>query len=257
MNLPPHSESVVPVKIECPQSTTKDRWGILEPTEDYLHGITGVMAGRTLLDLEQLTVPVRMLNLSEKQQRIKSGVAVAVCVSVQSVLSKDADKRGHSSQALPDHLRDLYSRSVDGMNPERQTQTCKLLCEFSDVFSNGPQDLGRIDVIQHRINTQDAVPILQPPRRLPLAKQQEATQAIEEMRRDGPSVSPWAAPIVLVRKKDGSTRFCVDYRRLNSVTRKDSYPLPRIDNTLEALIGATWFSSLDLKSGYWQVGSRY
>ena len=162
------------------------------------------MAGRTLVDLEQPTVPVRMLNLSEKQQRIKSGVAVAVCASVQSVLSKDADKIEHSSQALPDHLRDLYSRSVDGLNPERRTQICKLLCEFSDVFSKGPQDLGRTDVIQHRINTQDAVPIRQPPRRLPLAKQQEATPAIEEMRRDGviePSVSPWAAPIVLVRKK--------------------------------------------------------
>lgn len=67
------------------------------------------------------------------------------------------------------------------------------------------------------------------------------------------SNSPWSFPIVLVRKKDGSIRFCFDYRKLDNLTLKDSYPIPRIDKTLDALSGSKWFSTIDLKSGYWQV----
>ncbi|XP_003377634.1 conserved hypothetical protein [Trichinella spiralis] len=68
-----------------------------------------------------------------------------------------------------------------------------------------------------------------------------------------PASGPWSLPIVLVRKKDDSSLFCVDHRRLNAVTRVDVQPIPPIDDTLDALAGAKWFSTLDLASGYWQV----
>ena len=68
-----------------------------------------------------------------------------------------------------------------------------------------------------------------------------------------PSKSPWVSPIVLVQKKDGSWRFCIDYQKVNAVARKDAYPLPRIDDTLDTMAGSKWFSTLDLLSGYWQM----
>jgi hypothetical protein len=80
---------------------------------------------------------------------------------------------------------------------------------------------------------------------------------LEDMRQRGvieESDSPWSSPVVLVPKKNGDLCFCVDYRKLNDVTRKDCFPLPRIDDTLDTLAGAKWFPTLDLKSGYWQVG---
>ncbi|GBM91439.1 Retrovirus-related Pol polyprotein from transposon 297 [Araneus ventricosus] len=109
---------------------------------------------------------------------------------------------------------------------------------------------------QHKINIGNHPPIKQYPRCLPLAKKEEAERLVKEMADNGiieVSLGPWASPIVLVKKKNGSTRFCVDYRKLNEITIKDSYPLPWIDDTLDALNGIQWFSKLDLKSRYWRV----
>ncbi|GBN34941.1 hypothetical protein AVEN_245448-1 [Araneus ventricosus] len=106
---------------------------------------------------------------------------------------------------------------------------------------------------QHRINTGDHLPINQYPRRLPLTKKDEAEQLVKEMVDNGiieESSGPWASPIVLVKKKDGSTRFCVDYRKLNEITKKYNYPLPRIDDTLHALNDSQWFS-LDVRFEKW------
>ena len=131
-----------------------------------------------------------------------------------------------------------------------------LLLSYADVIADSTADLGRTDKLQHSIHTGDAPPVRQPVRHIPPQRQDEVLTLLQEMLERGvvePSTSPWASPIVLVRKKDGSTRFCVDYRKLNDATRKDTYPLPRIDANLDTLHGSQWFSTLDLLSGYWQV----
>lgn len=124
------------------------------------------------------------------------------------------------------------------------------------MFAAKDEDCTHTNLVLHDIDTREARPVRRRPRRLPLAKRLAAQEKIEEMLRAGiiePSNSPWAAPVVLVQKKDGTWRFCVDFRRLNDITRKDSYPLPRIDDALDYIFGSFWFSSLDLRSGYWQV----
>ena len=129
--------------------------------------------------------------------------------------------------------------------------------KYQNVFAKSKYDLGRTTIVQHEIDTGDHPPIKQAPRRMPLAKKEVVRKEVEAMLQNGiiePSVSPWSSPIVLVEKKDHSTRFCVDYRALNDVTRKDSYPLPNIQDCFDALGGTEWFSSIDLQSGYWQLG---
>ena len=119
-------------------------------------------------------------------------------------------------------------------------------------------DLGRTSVLQHRINAGTENPIHVPPRRIPQARKEEVHRLIHDMLENGivePSEGPWSSPIVLAKKKYGSLRFCVDYRipKVNAITRKDAYPLPRVYDTLDTLGGSKYFTTLDLARGYWQV----
>ena len=141
------------------------------------------------------------------------------------------------------------------LSPLQQQQLNELFKEYQDVFSQGEDDLGNTPLLEHAIETHGP-PLCQPYwRQNPAVRGEEMTQ-VQQMLSSNvihPSNSPWASPVVMVRKKDGSLRFCVDFRQLNAATVKDAHPLPRIDDLLDALHGAKWFSTLDLKSGYWQV----
>ena len=153
---------------------------------------------------------------------------------------------------------DQMPQIPDSLSAEQQRDLRHLLSEYQDVFSKEGQPISSTSLVEHEIHTTG------PAVRLPFRRQNPVIRDIEqqqvkEMLRDEvirPSTSPWASPVVMVKKRDGTMRFCVDFRKMNDATIKDAHPLPRIDDTLESLHGAQYFTTLDLKSGYWQVPIR-
>eukprot|EP00117_Sycon_ciliatum_P047635 scpid8220/ scgid34011/ Transposon Ty3-I Gag-Pol polyprotein; Gag3-Pol3; Transposon Ty3-2 TYA-TYB polyprotein; Capsid protein; p24; Spacer peptide p3; Nucleocapsid protein p11; Ty3 protease; p16; Spacer peptide J; Reverse transcriptase/ribonuclease H; p55; Integrase p52; Integrase p49 len=142
------------------------------------------------------------------------------------------------------------------LSPTDRSTLRDLLLQYHDVFALHPDDHGYCDLAPHKIDTGDHSPIKQQPYRVPFRHREQLQNIINDLLQKGvitPSASPWASPVVLVPKKDGSLRLCVDYRRLNKITTADAYPLPRVDDTLDAFSGSKVFSTLDLASGYWQI----
>ena len=166
-----------------------------------------------------------------------------------------ADSPATTSSASSHPQTPCHPPLPERLSPLQQQQLNELFREFSDVFSRGEDDLGNTLLLEHAIETHGP-PLRQPYRRQNPAVRREEMAQVQQMLSSNvirPSNSPWATPVVMVRKKDGSLHFCVDFRQLNAATVKDAHPLPRIDDLLDALHGAKWFSTLDLKSGYWQV----
>ena len=156
--------------------------------------------------------------------------------------------------ARPTSIGEEPDLSNTDLNENQKEQIKELIRIFSDVFSD---QTGRTTKLQHQINLlPGSRPYNSPPFRYAPARRQVIEDNLKEMADQGiisPSQSPWAAPVILAPKKDGSLRFCIDYRKLNAMTVRDAYPIPRIDDTLDSLQEAKFVSTLDLRSGYWQV----
>ena len=258
--LPGQSEVIVSGKVKDMQGTDTGGTNMMNPSSS-LFGKKGILAARCVVDVRQGDIPVRLVNLSDKDVTVYRGTTVGVCEGVEEVSSgngaDDVTEGPHKGVGLlPAHLEKLFGDCTELLDDTQKGEVMKFMHRWQGAFAKGAGDLGRTSIDKHRINTGDHPPIRQPARRLPMNKQEEATKEIKDILSHDiiePSRSPWSSPIVLVKKKDGSMRFCVDYRKVNDVTVKDSYPLPRIDDTLDKLSDAAWFSTLDLASGYWQI----
>ncbi|KAG8474681.1 hypothetical protein CXB51_031149 [Gossypium anomalum] len=140
---------------------------------------------------------------------------------------------------------------------EKKVESVPVVCEFTDVFPEELPGLPPVREVEFGIDLiPGTAPISIAPYRMAPAELKELKSQLQELTDKGfvrPSFSPWGAPVLFVKKKDGSMRLCVDYRQLNKVTIKNKYPLPRIDDLFDQLKGATWFSKIDLRSGYYQL----
>ena len=256
INLPARTEMVVNCNVCLPKGTTMpDGDGLIEPDEGFLSSERGLV-GRVLVSNDKM-VPVRIMNVSNEVKVVRAGTVIAKLTPVSEVLSKPATSASvKEAKELPLILQDLYNRACEGLDVKQRKHVRKFLIRHSEIFAKDDRDFGRTDLVKHNINTGSKPPIRQPLRRTPVHLQDTVNEHIGDMlKRDviEPSSSPWASGIVLAKKKDGTTRFCIDYRKLNDATIKDAYPLPRIDDTLDHLAGSCMFSTLDLSSGYWQV----
>ena len=171
-----------------------------------------------------------------------------------------ATKCRHDNSTSTGTVRRTHETGHSGyidIEGDELSRAVNLLKRYQDVFVGPDGKLGRTNACDgHRVDTGDTLPVRQRLRRVPPKRRQVITDFVQELLAQGcikPSDSDWATPVVIVTKKDGSPRFCLDYRKLNAVTKKDAFPLPRIDDALDQLAFRKYFCALDLASGYFQL----
>ena len=222
----------------------------------------GLVAGRAVVAVQGGIVWVPVTNLGRLEARVAGRTPLGTLFVPQKatlagdrweVAGEGPDAVVRSVTAGTGGRLDLSEVVWGDLTPEQVGRGQRLLETYADVFSRSDVDLGCTTELQHEIPLTDEVPVRQRYRRLPPSQYEQVREHIQGLLEGGvirPSTSPYASPIVLVQKKSGELRMCVDYRQLNAKTRRDAYPLPRIEETLDALGGAKYFSTLDLASGY-------
>ena len=236
----------------------KDKSAVVEPDTSYLASM-GLESADTLVNNGSWTV-IPVSNPGYEVVYLRKGVTIGTVIAAESIVSainltsNECFLNSGTTELCPE-LEKLV-QETDLEKKEDKDKLNNLVNRYIKAFALEGEPLGRTDKVLHTINTGEAQPFKMAYRRLPLGKKKIVEEHIESMLENKvivPSTSPWSSPVQLVTKKDGTIRFCIDYRKLNGVTKKNAYPLPRIDETLDSLGGNEWFCSIDLQSGYWQI----
>ena len=208
-------------------------------------------------------------NVSDSHIFLKKGVPVARLVSTSLVLPTDlspemeaalgAESRPEPMSVAARQEKLLEKLNLDGLahwSPENAAVVRELVLGYHDVFALESNELGCTSAIEHEIHIENGKPFKEWFQRIPPPLLEEVHASLRDMLEAGAihlSQPPWCNVVVLVWKKDGTLRFCVDFRHLNAQMKKDSYPLPCIQEALESMVGLAHFSSMDFKLGSWQI----
>ena len=211
-------------------------------------------------------VSIVVQNMSDCAILLKKGMPVAQMVSAMlvppasltpeevTVAGAEAPQEQMLIKECPHKLLEkLNLGGLSQWSPRNTATVRELLLSYHDVFT-GPNELGCTSAIKHGIRITDEL-FKECFRRIPPSLLEEVCASLRDMLEAGaigPSQSPWCNAVVLVWKKDGALHFCVDFRKLNARTKKDSYPLPQIQEMLESMLGVAYFSTMDFNSGFWQ-----
>ena len=255
--LPAFSECMVATK--C--NNKKFKTGFVK-TSNELSERASIYVGKGIIENAD-DIQIVIGNLSSRPSSLPKGTIVAKlscmelddCTIHLTMLDSNdtvSNISDDSKTCIPDKL-DLSNTSLNELELHKIK---KLITKYNHLFSISGKAVSCTSDVTHTIDTGDCRPINQVPYHASNGERGIIEEQISEMLRNkviSYSKSPWASCVVLVKKKDGTIRFCVDYRRLNKITKKDVYPLPRIDDCLNALGRAKYFSTFDLASGYWQI----
>ncbi len=246
--IPANSEITFPVPVNIVENIEKQL--LFQPKEHK----GKIYTARTLLSTGSI-ISVNLINLSDKSVKLYKNANLGELQAVEEVI--DA-----KFQDLPETFTDRseFEKKVNidaaHLSATDRQRVMDMLWRNHEAFAFNPKKPRPTNFTEHTIDTGNAKPINMPPHRQNPKVEEISHGLVDQMlgnRIVQNSHSPWAAPVVLAKKADGSWRFCVDYRRLNSVTKREIYPIPRIDDTLNSLSGNIYFSALDCASGYWQI----
>ena len=242
------------INIHCEGKLEEDKSYLVE-LEDQMP----VLGPRLLIKGEKKPL-VCLVNMSDREVNLQQGTKIGEAYPVDDIMEEKEDVAdvpvSEGRRELPQSMKSMFDEACKNLSEEQQVSAKDLLIEYAGVFAESDLDLGTFTAVKHVIDTGASPPIKHKLRRTPLHFAKEEEEHLNKMLTAGviqPSVSEWAAAPVLVRKRDGSVRWCVDYRALNKVTKKDVFPLPLIEDCMDALEDNCWFSKLDSNSAYWQI----